>query len=120
MGRRVNPPRRTLIFLTCVLAVPTVPSLIYGAPDMTNVEAMLPYLLVGALLGLIHLFLRPIIRALSAPLGCLTLGLSGTVIDVALIYLSARLLPGFPAPEFLCAALTAFLINAVSTYLRHK
>ena len=39
MGGRVNPPRRTLIFLTCLLAVPTVSHLIYGAPDMSDIAA---------------------------------------------------------------------------------
>ena len=114
MGGRVNAPRRTLVFLTCLLAVPTVPYLIYGAPDMSSREAMIPYLMVGAALGVLHLLLRPVLRLITAPLGCLTLGLSGTAIDVALIYLSVRVVPGFPQPELLCALLTAVLINAVS------
>ena len=114
MGGRVHPPRATLVFLTCLLAVPTVSYLIYGAPDMSDVAAMKPYLMVGAALGVLHLLLRPILRLITAPLGCLTLGLSGTAIDVALIYLSARVVAGFPTPEFLYAILTALLINAVS------
>ena len=105
---------RTLLFLTCLLAVPTVSYLIYGAPDMSDITAMEPYLLVGAALGVLHLILRPILRLITLPLGCLTLGLSGTAIDVALIYLGARVVKGFPDPEFLCAILTALLINAVS------
>ena len=113
MGGRVTLPRRTLVFLTCLLAVPTVPNLIYGAPEMRDWVAMKPYLLVGAALGLVHLVLRPLVRLAAAPLGCLTLGLSGMAIDVGLIYGSARLVPGFPQPELLCAALTAFLINAI-------
>ena len=115
MGERMKPARSTLVFLTCLLAVPTVPNLIYGAPDLADVAAMKPYLLSGAILGLAHLALRPLLRLLTAPLGCLTFGLSGTVIDVLLIYFSARLVPGFPIPEFLCALLTALLINAIST-----
>ena len=114
MGHRINSPRGTLVFLTCLLAVPTVSYLIYGAPDMSDIAAMRPYLMVGAALGVLHLILRPVLRLITAPLGCLTLGLSGTAIDVALIYLSARVVEGFPAPEPLCAILTALLINAVS------
>ena len=60
--------------------------------------------------------LRPVLRLLSAPLGCLTLGLSGTVIDVALIYLSARLFPAFQVPSLLYACLTALLINGVCAF----
>ena len=110
----MRPARGTLVFLTCLLAVPTVPNLIYGAPDLASFDAMKPYLLSGAILGLAHLVLRPLLRLLTAPLGCITFGLSGTVIDVLLIYASARLVPGFPVPELLCALLTALLINAIS------
>ena len=110
----MKPPRRTLVFLTCLLAVPTVSHLIYGAPDMSDITMMKPYLMVGAALGVLHLILRPLLRLITVPLGCLTFGLSGTVIDVALIYLSARVVEGFPAPEPLYAILTALLINAIS------
>ena len=120
MGGRVNPPRRTLVFLTCLLAVPTVSHLIYGAPDMSDIEMMKPYLMVGAVLGVLHLTVRPLLRLISAPLGCLTLGLSGTAIDVALIYLSARVMADFPAPEFLYAILTALLINAISAVVHRQ
>ena len=120
MGGRINPPRRTLVFLTCLLAVPTVSHLIYGAPDMSDIEMMKPYLLVGAALGVLHLILRPLLRLITAPLGCLTLGLSGTAIDVALIYLSARAVRGFPTPEFLYAILTALLVNAISAVVQRK
>ena len=58
--------------------------------------------------------LRPVLRLLSAPLGCLTLGLSGTVIDVGLIYLCASYTQGLGhAPGFLYALLTALSINFV-------
>ncbi len=113
MGRSVRPPRYAISLLTCVLAVPTVSGLVDGVPDFHSGEALLPYLAVGAVLGVAHIVLRPILRLITAPLGCLTLGLSGTAIDVALIYLSARMVRGFPAPAFLCALLTALLINAV-------
>ena len=114
MGRRMSPSRGTLVFLTCVLAVPTVPDLIYGAPDLMDLAAVKPYLPVGAALGVIHLILRPVLRLIAMPMGCLTFGLSGAAIDVGLIYLSARLVEGFPTPEPLCAILTALVINAIA------
>ena len=72
---------------------------------------------MGAVLGAAHLILRPLLRLLTAPLGCLTLGLSGTCIDVALIYLSAHLSHSLPAPSFLYAILTALLINAITAFV---
>ena len=105
--------RRLLIFLCCVLAVPTVGMLMGLVPPNVNPEAVKPALLVGALLGVAHLVLRPVLRLVFAPVGCLTLGLFGLVIDVGLIYLSAEFVKGFAVPSFLYALLTALLINAI-------
>ena len=113
MRRNSKAPRGTLIFCCCVLAVPTVYCILNGWPERLDLNAFAPLLATGAVLGVAHLILRPLLRIITAPLGCLTFGLSGTAIDVALIYLSARLVPGFPTPAFLCALLTALLINAV-------
>jgi len=102
-----------LILLTCTLAVPTVAQVmgIYG-PNM-EFELLRPAIAVGVLLGLAHLLLRPVLRLLFAPVGCLTFGLFGLVIDVALIYGCAALVDGFQISGLLYAVLTAILINAV-------
>lgn len=104
--------RSTVILLTCLLAVPTVPCLMYNHP-MNDFVLLKPYFAAGLLLGLAHLLLRPILRLVTAPLGCLTFGLSGMAIDVGLIYLAQKLVDGFVIPEFLCALLTAMLINSI-------
>ena len=117
MRRSVKKPRRTPVFLTCVLAVPTVACLMYGFPAKIDLETFAPLLSCGCVLGLAHVVLRPLLRMLTAPLGCLTLGLSGTAIDIGLIYLSARFVKGFYVPQFLYALLTALLVNAVASFV---
>lgn len=114
----VRPSRAFVVLATCILAVPTVACLmryieIRGEADL---ELAAPYLVVGAALGVAHLVLRPLLRLITAPLGCLTFGLSGTAIDVALIYLSAHAMPRFEVPSLLYALLTAVLINAVCAF----
>lgn len=113
-----RPSRSFVVLATCVLAVPTVACMMHfieirGEEDFAQAQ---PYLVVGAALGVAHLVLRPLLRLITAPLGCLTLGLSGTAIDVALIYLSARVLPAFQVPSPLYALLTALLINAICAF----
>ena len=81
-----------------------------------ELKLAVPYLIVGAALGIAHLILRPVLRLITAPLGCLTFGLSGTAIDVGLIYLSARVLPAFQVPSLLYALLTAILINGICAF----
>jgi len=117
MSRHSKPPRKTLIFLTCVLAVPTVACLMYGTPENATLQTFAPLLKSGCVLGLAHVLLRPLLRMITAPLGCLTLGLSGTAIDIALIYVSGHFVQDFYVPGFLYALLTALMINAITAFV---
>ena len=114
-----RPSRSIVVMLTCILAAPTVACIMefMTIRNQAELKLALPYLVVGAALGVAHLILRPLLRLITAPLGCLTFGLSGTVIDVGLIYLSARVLPTFQVPSLIYALLTAILINAVCAIL---
>lgn len=117
MKKRKSP---FLIFLCCVLAVPTCGMLVgeltipAGLDPAGQLDLLRPWLAVGVLLGGAHLLIRPVLRFLTAPLGCLTFGLFGFVIDVLLIYAAAFLVAGFATPTFLYAVLTAVLINTVN------
>ena len=110
-----RPSRSFVVMATCILAAPTVACIMQFISIHSQAELKLavPYLIVGTALGIAHLILRPVLRLITAPLGCLTFGLSGTAIDVGLIYLSARVLPAFQVPSLLYALLTAILINGI-------
>ncbi len=105
--------RWTIIFLCCTFAVPTVAVMMGAYSGPLTAQGLRPALTTGALLGIAHLFLRPVLRLVSAPLGCLTLGLFGMVIDVGLLYACGQLVEGFEVPGLLYAVLTSILINAV-------
>ena len=122
MKRKKNP---FLVFLCCVLAVPTCGTLLgeLTLPEAITPESLIllkPWFSVGILLGLAHLLLRPILRLLSAPIGCITLGLFGFIIDVALIYLCAYFVDGFTVSGPLYAVCTAILINAVCAVTKSR
>jgi len=46
-------------------------------------------IIVGAILGLVNFFIKPILKAISLPIRILTLGLFGLVINMALVWLIA-------------------------------
>jgi len=108
------------VLFVCILAVPTTACLMGFMDWDAGLQAFRPHIVTGALLGLVHLILRPILRLVTLPLGCLTFGLSGTLIDVGLIYLSAGFVRGFAVPSFLYALLTAILINAINGIVNRK
>jgi len=98
-----------LVFLACVLAMPTAVALLPGIVADTPQQAVL----AGALLGFAHLLIRPVLRIISAPIGCVTLGLFGLVIDVALIYSCDYFVEGFAVIDWTHAIMAAVLVNCM-------
>ena len=71
-------------------------------------------LLAAILLGVVNAIVRPIAFILTLPITILTLGLFLLVLNAAMVWLVARILPGFHAPWFMPAFLTAIIVWLVS------
>jgi putative membrane protein len=65
----------------------------------------------SVVLWLVNFTLRPILKILTLPIGCITLGLSGILINALMVYLSVKLIPGVEFvgfwPYFVAALLTS-------------
>ncbi len=109
MSRRPTMGRRTLGFLCCVLAMPTCTQLLPGI----RADKLETALLAGVLLGFVYLLLRPALRILTLPIGCLTMGLFNFVLDAALILLLPQVFPGFQVDGFAPALLAALLVDGL-------
>lgn len=103
-----------LVFLVCLLGMPLAASVLPGLHALTPEVA----LLTGALLGAFHVVLRPVLRLVTMPLGCITLGLFGFAIDVGLLYACDHFIDGFFIDSLLSAVLTALFINALCALFR--
>lgn len=76
--------------------------------------------LVGALvlavvLGIINLFIKPVIFILTLPINILTLGLFSLVINGLLILLAAKIVPGFSVSGFWIALLFSIIVSLINT-----
>ncbi|RII30565.1 MAG: hypothetical protein CXR30_06160 [Geobacter sp.] len=75
-------------------------------------------LLVGTLvIGLLNVFLRPIILLLTLPVTVVTLGLFTLVINGFIFYLAAHLVTGFHVSGFATAFLAALFFSLISFLL---
>jgi len=109
--RRPRLSRPSVTFWCCVLAVPTLTKL----TDGIKCDSLYLAVLAGAALGVAYLVLRPVLRILTLPIGCLTLGLFGFALDAGLIYLMGQYLPGFHVASLEWALLAALFIAGVQT-----
>ena len=109
MSKEVRQGKTFITFMCCVLSMATLP---YLLPGVTAAEPQAA-VAAGVILGLAYLVLRPVMRILTLPVGCLTLGIFNFVIDVGLIYLSTYLIDGFLVDGILNMILSAVLVNSV-------
>lgn len=61
---------------------------------MLGAEAWVAVALVGLILSLINISIKPIAQALSLPITCLTLGIFYLVVNTAMLYLAAWVAEG--------------------------
>jgi putative membrane protein len=74
-------------------------------------------LLATLVIGLLNVFLRPVIMLLTLPVTLLTLGLFTFVVNALIFYLAAHLVPGFHVAGFGAAFIAALLFSVVSFVL---
>lgn len=109
MSKKVRQGRTFITFVCCIMAMVTCPYLLPGVEATEPIAAVA----AGTLLGLAYLILRPLLRLLTLPIGCLTLGLFNLAIDVGLIWLCSGLIDGFAVATIVDALFSALLVNAV-------
>lgn len=65
-------------------------------------------------LGLVNVFIRPIVKILTLPINLLTLGLFGLIINAFMLWLVAIIVPGFIVSGFVPAFWGAIILSVIS------
>jgi putative membrane protein len=71
-------------------------------------------LILAVVLGLINMFIKPIVFILTLPLTIVTLGLFSLVINAGMILLAAKIVPGFSIPGFWTALIFSIVLSLVN------
>ena len=79
-----------------------------------KVDSLSTALIAAGVLGLINVFIKPVLIILTLPLNIITLGLFSFIINAFLLKLVAFLVSGFYVDGFLAALLGALVISIVS------
>jgi putative membrane protein len=81
------------------------------------VENLTVLVLAALILGILNVFVRPILLVLTLPINIVSLGLFTLVINGFLLYATAGLVSGFEITGFWRALLAALLISIVTAML---
>jgi putative membrane protein len=73
----------------------------------------------AVVIGIVNTLIKPILQFIALPLTIITLGLTAFLINVGLLFLTSRLVPGFYIASF-TTALIASLVLSLVTWFLHK
>ena len=71
-------------------------------------------LVLAVVLGLINVFLKPIVSILTLPLNIVTLGLFSLVVNALLVMLADSVVPGFSVDGFWVALVFSILLSLIN------
>ena len=84
-----------------------------------KVDSLLTAILAAALLGVINVFIKPVLIVLTLPLSILTLGIFTFFINALMLELVAYFVKGFEVQSFLAAFLGSLIISVVTWFANY-
>lgn len=94
------------------LAVWSLPY-IFG-PHMISVADVTTAIIAAAVLTIVNLFVRPLVKLVTLPINLMTLGLFTFVINAAMFWLTTLFVPGFTVNGFVPALLGAVVVSILT------
>lgn len=79
-----------------------------------RIESFWTALIVVLVIGLLNIFLKPLLLFLTLPINILTLGLFTFVVNAVLLYIATLFVPGFKIDSFVTAIVAAFVIAIIN------
>jgi len=70
-------------------------------------------------IGIVNTLIKPILQLVALPISLLTFGIAAFLINVGLLYLTSKLIPGFYIAGFTTAIIASIVLSLVSWFL-HK
>ncbi|MCB9810521.1 MAG: phage holin family protein [Candidatus Nomurabacteria bacterium] len=79
-----------------------------------EIDGFYPAIIAAITIGLLNLFVRPVLFILTLPITVITLGLFMIIINAALFWFAASFIEGFAVASFLHALLGSLIVSVVS------
>lgn len=74
-------------------------------------------IVAAVVIGIVNTLIKPILQLIALPVSILTFGISAFLINVFLLWGTAKVVPGFEIEGFTTALLASFVLSLVSWFL---
>ena len=76
-------------------------------------------IVAAIVIGVVNTFIKPVLQVLFLPLSIVTFGVTAFLINVLLLWLVGKIVPGFEIANFFTAVLASLALSLVTMFL-HK
>jgi len=81
------------------------------------VSSLSTALVAAVVIGVINMFIKPVLQLVALPITFLTLGLFALILNVLLLMLAAQITPGFDIDNFFSAVIGSLVLSLTSSFL---
>ncbi len=103
-----------MLFIRWIVSAIAIGITAYLLPGVT--VTLVGALILAVVLGIINMFIRPVILLLTLPLTLVTLGLFSLVVNALLVMLASLVVAGFQVQNFWWALLFAVVLSLVNAF----
>jgi putative membrane protein len=86
----------------------------YLVPGAT--VTLLSAVILAVVLGIINIFIKPVVKLIALPITILTLGLFSLVINALFIILASKIVPGFEVAGFWTAFWFSIVLSLINAF----
>lgn len=84
-----------------------------------HVENFTAALVTAVVLGIINLFIKPLLLLLTLPITIITFGLFALVLNALMIILASNIVPGFTVDGFWWAVIFSIVLSLINSFVNH-
>lgn len=97
--------------VTSVLAIATAAYILPGV-----VATPMGIIVLAIVLGVINVFIKPVVSILTLPITIITLGLFSLLVNASFVFLAAYFIPGVDIEGFFTAVLFSIIVSLVNAF----
>jgi putative membrane protein len=74
-------------------------------------------IVAAIVIGIVNTLIKPVLQLIALPISLLTFGIAAFLINVGLLYMTSKLVPGFEIANFVTAMIGSVVLSLTSWFL---
>lgn len=82
-----------------------------------HLDSLWTAVVASVIFGIVNTFIKPILQIITLPISIITFGITAFFINVVLLWVTSKVVPGFVIVDFKTAIIASIVLSLVSWFL---